>query len=300
MKKIGIFLLTILTILTVHGQNVSFTPNWQPGDIFHYNVTKIARDKSSTDSLHYTMTMTVLNSGPSGYTIEMAYHGFFDSPVFVELLGDRFSPHDYQLIQTVLYTTAPDGTTIKVINSDSLIPCCIKYSIAALSALGQEPDWQTEEMIKSLYTEELLIQKIYQEISILHTALGNTYPLNKTTKNKGKTQTLLGVALPTNISYSVKKCSTKEPIYRLHAQSAVDKKQLKKATLEAISYYQAGADNEEMKHYKMKFEEESLYEFNTQPGIFLHADYLRRTIVSSKKNSTEQMEHFIITLDKEK
>ena len=55
MKKIGIFLLTIMTILAAHGQNVSFTPKWQAGDVFHYNVTKIARDKSSTDSLHYTM-----------------------------------------------------------------------------------------------------------------------------------------------------------------------------------------------------------------------------------------------------
>lgn len=300
MKKIGIFLLTIMTILTAHGQNVSFTPKWQAGDVFHYNVTKIARDKSSTDSLHYTMTMTVLNSGPSGYTIEMAYHGFFDSPVFVELLGDRFSPHEYQLIQTVVYTTTPDGTTIKVINSDSLIPCCIKYSIAALSALGQEPDWQMTEMIKSLYTEELLISKLYQEIAILHTAFGHTYPLHKTTKENGKLNMATGGSLQTKMSYSVEKCSKKEPIYRLHTRSVADKKQLKKATLEAISYYQAGADNEEMKHYKMKFEEESLYEFNTQPGIFLHADYLRRTIVSSKKNSTEQMEHFIITLDKEK
>lgn len=300
MKKIGIFLLTIMTILAAHGQNVSFTPKWQAGDVFHYNVTKIARDKSSTDSLHYTMTMTVLNSGPSGYTIEMAYHGFFDSPVFVELLGDRFTPHDYQLIQTVLYTTTPDGTTIKVINSDSLIPCCIKYSIAALSALGQEPDWQMTEMIKSLYTEELLISKLYQEIAILHTAFGHTYPLHKTTKENGKLNMATGGSLQTKMSYSVEKCSKKEPIYRLHTRSVADKKQLKKATLEAISYYQAGGDNEEMKHYKMKFEEEGVYEFNTQPGIFLHADYLRRTIVSSKKNSTEQMEHFIITLDKEK
>ena len=299
MKKLALLLLTFTTFMAANGQNVSFTPKWQAGDVFHYNVTKIARDKSVTDYLHYTMTMSVLSSDPSGYTIEMVYHGFCDSPDFVQLLGDRFSPHDYQLIQTVLYTTTPDGTIIKVINADSLIPYCIKYSIAALDALGQEPDWQTTEMIKSLYTEELLIQKIYQEISILHTALGNTYPLNKTIRSKGKTQTLLDVALPTNISYSVKKCSTKEPTYRLHARSAVDKKQLKKATLEAISYYQAGADNEEMKHYKMKFEEESLYEFNTQPGIFLHADYLRRTVVSSKKDSTEQMEHFIITLDQE-
>ena len=300
MKKIGIFLLTIMTILAAHGQNVSFTPKWQAGDVFHYNVTKIARDKSSTDSLHYTMTMTVLNSNPSGYTIEMAYHGFFDSPVFVELLGDRFTPHDYQLIQNVLYTTTPDGTTIKVINSDSLIPCFIKYSIAALSALGQEPDWQMTEMIKSLYTEELLISKLYQEIAILHTAFGHTYPLHKTTKENGKLNMATGGSLQTKMSYSVEKCSKKEPIYRLHTRSVADKKQLKKATLEAISYYQAGGDNEEMKNYKMKFEEEGVYEFNTQPGIFLHADYLRRTIVSSKKNSTEQMEHFIITLDKEK
>ena len=172
-------------------QNVEFIADWHPGDVFMYNVTKIVQKDKQIDSLNYTMVMTVIDSTEEKYTIKMVYDGMYNNPILDSLLDGRISQKDYETLQTVYYSTNNVGEIIEIDNADTLIKSIIKYSDALVTAVDNDDAGEVMNLLTSLYTKEYLLSGVYKEISLIHNALGYSYPINKPVKGKVKVENTL-------------------------------------------------------------------------------------------------------------
>ena len=120
-RQIVLFVGILLMGCALQAQNVEFIADWHPGDVFKYNVSKIVQKDSAIDTLNYTMVMTVVDSTEEKYHIKMVYDGLYNNPILDTLLDGKLSFKDYEILQTVYYSTNNVGEVIEIENADTLI-----------------------------------------------------------------------------------------------------------------------------------------------------------------------------------
>ena len=275
-------------------QNVEFVADWHPGDVFKYDVTKIVQKGLVVDTLHYSMVMTVADSTDEGYKIKMVYNGLYDNPILDSLMGGKLSPKDYETLQTVYYSTTDVGEVIGIDSADILIQSILKYSQALLLATGNDDD-EVMSILKSLYTKEYILSGVYTEIPMLHNALGYVWPLNKPVKGKTKVENnLSGGYIDAMTCQTIEEFDPESQFCRLRITTKFNNKQLQKLVAKFMS--SLGLSSKEMKEYRLSMVDEGVYEYIANPGIPVHVDCTRGKMISSKTESSGQMERFVITL----
>lgn len=292
MKNPILVLLLTVVCLCGHAQSVQFIADWHKDWTFQYDITKIAQKDQSVDTIHYTLTLTVIDSTEDVYKIKARYYGFYDNPSMSALIGDLLDSSDYEALQTIFYTTTNVGTIVGVDNAESLIEKIFKYTEAFMSALGQKLDSQTMGMLKKVYREETLLNTVYKEVVLLHSFLGYEFPL-KSVSNV-KVENAFGGEMDAKVRQTIEKYNPESQFCRVRQNSVFDKKQIKKAIAQLFT--SAGINEKEMKGYRMSVVDECLIEYIANPGIPLFADVARGTMVSSKKESKGKYERIIITL----
>lgn len=292
MKNPILVLLLTVVCLCGHAQSVQFIADWHKDWTFQYDITKIAQKDQSVDTIHYSLTLAVIDSTEDVYKIKARYYGFYDNPIMSTLIGDLLDSNDYEALQTVFYTTNNVGTIIGVDNAESLIESIFKYTEAFMSALGQELDSQTMGMLKKMYREETLLNTVYKEVVLLHSFLGYEFPL-KSVSNV-KMENAFGSEMDAKVRQTIEKYNPESQFCRVRQNSVIDKKQIKKAIAQLFT--SAGINEKEMKGYSMSVVDECLIEYIANPGIPLFVDVARGTMVSSKKESKGKYERIIITL----
>lgn len=298
-RQIVLFVGILLMGCALQAQNVEFIADWHPGDVFKYNVSKIVQKDNAIDTLNYTMVMTVVDSTEEKYHIKMVYDGLYNNPILDTLLDGKLSFKDYEILQTVYYSTNNVGEVIEIENADTLIKSIFKYTDALMSAIGDDAADEMMNTLKSLYTKEYLLSGIYKEISFIHNALGYSYPLNKPIKGKIKVDnTLSGGYFDAKTFIAIEEFDPESQFCRIKQNTEYDSKQLGKAVVDLLKSF--GMDKKELKssRFRLNMVDEGVYEYLAYPGILLRADSSRGTMLtSSTEASSGKIERYIITLD---
>ena len=297
--RIAILCFFVLSSVSMaQAQNVEFIADWHPGDVFTYNVTKIVQKDKQIDSLNYTMVMTVIDSTEEKYTIKMVYDGMYNNPILDSLLDGRISQKDYETLQTVYYSTNNVGEIIEIDNADTLIKSIIKYSDALVTAVDNDDAGEVMNLLTSLYTKEYLLSGVYKEISLIHNALGYSYPINKPVKGKVKVEnTLSGGYFDAKTFFTIEEFNPENQYCRFRMTTEYNEKQLGKAVTDLlVSMGMSKSEIKEMKGCRLTMVDEESYEYLAYPGILLHADSSRGTMFHSSEESSGKIERYIITL----
>lgn len=282
----------------LQAQNVEFIADWHPGDVFKYNVSKIVQKDNAIDTLNYTMVMTVVDSTEEKYHIKMVYDGLYNNPILDTLLDGKLSFKDYEILQTVYYSTNNVGEVIEIENADTLIKSIFKYTDALMSAIGDDAADEMMNTLKSLYTKEYLLSGVYKEISLIHNALGYSYPINKPVKGKVKVEnTLSGGYFDAKTFFTIEEFNPENQYCRFRMTTEYNEKQLGKAVTDLlVSMGMSKSEIKEMKGCRLTMVDEESYEYLAYPGILLHADSSRGTMFHSFAESSGKIERYIITL----
>ncbi len=279
----------------LQAQNVEFIADWHPGDVFKYNVSKIVQKDNAIDTLNYTMVMTVVDSTEEKYHIKMVYDGLYNNPILDTLLGGKLNQKDYEMLQTVYYSTTDVGEVIGIDNADTLISYILKFSDALMSSVGDE-DGKVMSFLKNLYTKDYILSGVYKEIPMLHTALGYAWPLNKPVKGKTKVDNNLSGGYIDAMTYqTIEEYDPESQFCRLRIHTEFNKKQLKKLVAQLMS--SVGTSTKELKDFRMSIVDEGVYEYIAYPGIPLRIDNSRGRLVTSKTETSGKIERYIITLN---
>ena len=298
-RQIVLFVGILLMGCALQAQNVEFIADWHPGDVFKYNVSKIVQKDNAIDTLNYTMLMTVVDSTEEKYHIKMVYDGLYNNPILDTLLDGKLSFKDYEILQTVYYSTNNVGEVIEIENADTLIKSIFKYTDALMSATGDDAADKVMSTLKSLYNKEYLLSSVYKEISLIHSVLGYSYPLNKPIKAKVKVEnTLTGGFFDAKTFVAIEEFDPERQFCRIRVNTEYDSKQLGKAVVDLLKSF--GMDKKELKQSRFRLSkvDEEVYEYLAYPGILLHADFSRGTMLTSSTEAPSgKIERYIITLN---
>ena len=298
-RQIVLFVGILIMGCALQAQNVEFIADWHPGDVFKYNVSKIVQKDNAIDTLNYTMVMTVVDSTEEKYHIKMVYDGLYNNPILDTLLDGKLSFKDYEILQTVYYSTNNVGEVIEIENADTLITSIFKYTDALMSAIGDDAADKVTSTLKSLYNKDYLLSSVYKEISLIHSVLGYSYPLNKPIKAKVKVEnTLTGGFFDAKTFVAIEEFDPERQFCRIRVNTEYDSKQLGKAVVDLLKSF--GMDKKELKQSRFRLSkvDEEMYEYLAYPGILLHADFSQGTmLISSTEAPSGKIERYIITLD---
>ena len=298
-RQIVLFVGILLMGCALQAQNVEFIADWHPGDVFKYNVSKIVQKDNAIDTLNYTMVMTVVDSTEEKYHIKMVYDGLYNNPILDTLLDGKLSFKDYEILQTVYYSTNNVGEVIEIENADTLIKSIFKYTDALMSAIGDDASDKVTSTLKSLYNKDYLLSSVYKEISLIHSVLGYSYPLNKPIKAKVKVEnTLTGGFFDAKTFVAIEEFDPERQFCRIRVNTEYDSKQLGKAVVDLLKSF--GMDKKELKQSRFRLSkvDEEVYEYLAYPGILLHADFSRGTMLTSSTEAPSgKIERYIITLN---
>jgi hypothetical protein len=228
----------------------------------------------------------------------MVYDGMYNNPILDSLLDGRISQKDYETLQTVYYSTNNVGEIIEIENADTLIKSILKYTDALVTAVGDENAGEVMNRLTSLYTKEYLLSSVYKEISLIHNALGYSYPLTKPVKGKIKVDnTLSGGYFDAKTFFVIEEFNPENQYCRFRMSTEYNDKQLGKAVTDLLaSMGMSKSEIKEMKGCRLTMVDEEIYEYLAYPGILLRADSSRGTMFHSSTESSGKIERFIITL----
>ena len=174
----------------------------------------------------------------------------------------------------------------------------IKYSDALVTAVDNDDAGEVMNLLTSLYTKEYLLSGVYKEISLIHNALGYSYPINKPVKGKVKVEnTLSGGYFDAKTFFTIEEFNPENQYCRFRMTTEYNEKQLGKAVTDLlVSMGMSKSEIKEMKGCRLTMVDEESYEYLAYPGILLHADSSRGTMFHSSAESSGKIERYIITL----
>ena len=129
--------------------------------------------------------------------------------------------------------------------------------------------------------------------------LGYSYPLNKPIKAKVKVEnTLTGGFFDAKTFVAIEEFDPERQFCRIRVNTEYDSKQLGKAVVDLLKSF--GMDKKELKQSRFRLSkvDEEVYEYLAYPGILLHADFSRGTMLTSSTEAPSgKIERYIITLN---
>ncbi len=180
--------------------NVTFVAYWQPGDTFHFRITKIlqtwqGRKQTQNDSIQYVAKFEVLHADTGSYTIRWSFKNtFFD---IIDMSGasrKKFQKYD---TTEVLYKTDKYGGFDKIENWQELSTMVTdlingKINETKVDSIKVKLKKSMEPLLQVYRTERGIEQLVFRELLIFHFPFGYEYNKDKYYEYIEKLPNLLG------------------------------------------------------------------------------------------------------------
>lgn len=170
-----------------------FVAYWSVGDVFHYEVTKIANetvdgDTTKTDTISYQSTLEVIDSTDDGYLLKYTigeYTSNNPAGLSVEALS---ALGKFQHLEGITYRTDELGAFVGLENwqdfalaFDTLFEITMRELVAKEKVADEAALRRAMEPLRTLYTSEAgILDKVVGELQYLHFPFGVQFVVGDT------------------------------------------------------------------------------------------------------------------------
>ena len=182
-----------------------FIAYWSVGDVFHYEVTKIANetvdgDTTKTDTTSYQSTLEVIDSTDDGYLLKYTI-GEYTSNNPTDMSVEALSAlSKFQHLESITYRTDELGAFIGLENwqdfavaFDTLFEIIITELAAKEKSVDQAALRRAMQPLRTLYTSEAgILDKVVGELQYLHFPFGVQFVVGDTAYYNDGLDNLIG------------------------------------------------------------------------------------------------------------
>lgn len=233
MKRLLLVLIVILTslgILNAQSKKLLIVPNWEVGDVYHYNKdVKAIRVNINNDSTiktqgSYDFYLKILDKNNSGYTLRLDYPSSIYTQIFPDIQSLRTK--DYL---SIYFLTDLTGSFMEVINDNSLL-LFFRELINAMYDFGIAPNMSKadfEVYMKKVFPPEIQMASMMKDIEILLWQNGIEAKIGDIYEDKSLIN-MSGVKMPVNIKYmlDIESFNGNPTFYILKAVKEFDKTEM--------------------------------------------------------------------------
>ena len=311
MKKIIpiiLLLFSVCSFLSAQTPKVVFVvADWHKGDQMEYVVKKTKVKNGVEETVWSNLILQVVDSTEEYYRIKATYTGKEVSGY--AMLADSLKKMvddflmDEDTVVTLYYRTDLTGTFLEIENTQEILEHGLLVAEKLLQGTGMDENTlqQAIQMMREMYTEDMVATKVFPEIALLHSRLGYMYSMKKPSKFVTSFNSPFGEVLGRGVT-TVTAYDPKESFCRIETVSTMDQKQLKKAVKTLLDRVAAMTGNalpkKTFNSVKIDMSDVTIYECTLEPAIPTHVEYTRTVKVDAPDGSGDQMEQYVITRKK--
>lgn len=281
---------------------VPFVSYWSVGDSYNFRVTKIQKKwkkgvLTKNDSSSYVANFKVLDSTENSYTIQWKYsNNLKDFNVPLEFYG-RFSK--YKMTE-VIYTTNELGEFIGVKNWREIASIMKKLSAELMEVLAEEKGTdkkQLKKIMKSLLkiyeSKEGIEQLVLKELYFIHFPFGVEFSKTETLYYEEEIPNMFGGdPIKGDSKIYVSELDEEDDYCVLIKEMQLNPEDMKEAMLDVLKMMKS--TNPEMvaimKTAKIDTKDHHKYEYYYYPGIPIHVEAKRSTVIEIQGEKAEKIE----------
>lgn len=311
MKKIIPILLLlfgVFTFMSAQTPKVVFVvADWHKGDQMEYNVKKTKAKNGVEETLWSNLALQVVDSTEEYYRIKATYSGreMFGYAMLADSLKKVVDDLllDVDTVVTLYYRTDLTGTFLEIEDAQGILNQGLLVAEKMLQGTGMDDNTlrQAVQMMREMYTEDMVATKFFPEIALLHSRLGYMYSMKKPSKFVTSFSSPFGEILGRGVT-TVTAYDPDSSFCRIETVSTMDQKQLKKAVKTLLDRVAAMTGNalpkKTFNSVKIDMSDVTIYECTLEPATPTRVEYTRTVKVDAPDGSVDQLEQYVITQKK--